>query len=376
MDYESNDLITMRFPKDNAIFGEFNNKSLEEQETIIKLGLVMFLSGKDRKITLNNEDWEEKLNEIKKINGDMNNKYGEEIKKLKETIRKMKDDNREEMSNGIKEAKELEKSKFESLLSNSQSRIEKLSEDIESLKKEKWDLGDKMRKDFDEKLDKMRENERIYQEKRDEEYRNTMKDLADKMNDDDKCQVASNKGKVGEDSIQKFLTMSLPRADIEDVAQKGGAGDLIIHDASLNIMVEVKNYDSANVKTSEVNKFKKDMTGNTFTGGIFLSMKRGICNIDNWTIDTINCKPVIYLCNVSSNMENIITAYKIIKKLSEINMDWTITEKLKKIEEFVKQYGKDKKKKLKILNNHTRDMTKCIEEEEKKLITLIEFLRD
>jgi len=57
-------------------------------------------------------------------------------------------------------------------------------------------------------------------------------------------------------------------------------------------------------------------------------------------------------------------------------MDWTITEKLKKIEEFVKQYGKDKKKKLKILNNHTRDMTKCIEEEEKKLITLIEFLRD
>ena len=376
MDYESNDLITMRFPKDNAIFGEFNNKSLEEQETIIKLGLVMFLSGKDRKITLNNEDWEDKLNDIKKINGDMNKKYGEEIKKLKETIRKIKDDNREEMNNGIKEAKELEKSKFESLLLNSQSRIEKLSEDIESLKKEKWDLGDKMRKDFDEKLDKMRENERIYQEKRDEEYRNTMKDLADKMYDDDKCQVASNKGKVGEDSIQKFLTMSLPRADIEDVAQKGGAGDLIIHDASLNIMVEVKNYDSANVKTSEVNKFKKDMTGNTFTGGIFLSMKRGICNIDNWTIDTINCKPVIYLCNVSSNMENIITAYKIIKKLSEINMDWTITEKLKKIEEFVKQYGKDKKKKLKILNNHTRDMTKCIEEEEKKLITLIEFLRD
>ncbi len=191
MDYESNDLITMLFPKDNAIFCEFNNKSLEEQETIIKLGLVMFLSGKDRKITLNNEDWEDKLNDIKKINGDMNKKYSEEIKKLKETIRKMKDDNREEMNNGIKEAKELEKSKFESLLLNSQSRIEKLSEDIESLKKEKWDLADKMREDYDEKLDKMRENTRLYQEKRDEEYRNTMKDLADKMNDDDKCQATT-----------------------------------------------------------------------------------------------------------------------------------------------------------------------------------------
>lgn len=374
MDYESNDLITMRFPK-NATFMGFNNKSQEDHEEIVKLGTIMQESGKDRKITLNNEDWEDKLNDIKKINGDMNNKYDEQIKKLKETIRKMKDDNREEMNNGIKEAKELEKSKFESLLLNSQSRVEKLSEDIESLKKEKWDLADKMRKDYDDKLEKMRENARHYQEKRDEEYRNLLI-LADQMKDDDKCQVASNKGKVGENSIQKFLTMSLPRADIEDVAQKGGAGDLIIHDASLNIMVEVKNYDSANVKTSEVNKFKKDMTGNNFTGGIFLSMKRGICNIDNWTIDTISGKPVIYLCNASSNMENIITAYKIIKKLSEINMDWTITEKLKKIEDFVKQYGKDKKKKLKILNNHTRDMTKCIEEEEKKLITLIEFLRD
>ena len=374
MDYESNDLITMRFPKENNIFGEFNNKSLEEQETIIKLGLVMFSSGKDRKITLNNEDWEDKLNDIKKINGDMNKKYGEEIKKLKETIRKMKDDNREEMNNGIKEAKELEKSKFESLLLNSQSRVEKLSEDIESLKKEKWDLADKMRKDYDDKLEKMRENARHYQEKRDEEYRNLLI-LADQMKDD-KCKVASNKGKVGENSIQNFLTMSLPKADIEDVAQKGGAGDLIIHDASRNIMVEVKNYDSANVKTSEVTKFKKDMTNNNFTGGIFLSMKRGICNIDNWTIDTISGKPVIYLCNVSSNMDNVITAYKIIKKLSEINMDWTITEKLKKIEDFVKQYGKDKKKKLKVLNNHTRDMTKCIEEEEKKMIALIEFLRD
>ena len=53
----------------------------------------------------------------------------------------------------------------------------------------------------------MRENERVYQEEREEKYRNSLKDIADKMNDNDKCQVASNKGKVGENSIQNFLTM-------------------------------------------------------------------------------------------------------------------------------------------------------------------------
>ncbi len=65
MDYESNDLITMRFPK-NATFMGFNNKSQEDHEEIVKLGTIMQESGKDRKITLNNEDWEDKLNDIKK----------------------------------------------------------------------------------------------------------------------------------------------------------------------------------------------------------------------------------------------------------------------------------------------------------------------
>ena len=62
MDYESNDYYSMRFPRENMIFSKFNNKSLDEQESIIKLGLIMLESGKDRKITLNSEEWESKLN--------------------------------------------------------------------------------------------------------------------------------------------------------------------------------------------------------------------------------------------------------------------------------------------------------------------------
>ena len=48
MYYESKDLKTMRFPRDNATFAKFNNKSLEEQEDIVKLGMVMQSSGIDR----------------------------------------------------------------------------------------------------------------------------------------------------------------------------------------------------------------------------------------------------------------------------------------------------------------------------------------
>ena len=82
----------------------------------------------------------------------------------------------------------------------------------------------------------------------------------------------------------------------------GGCGDIILQDISQNVMVEVKNYNSANVKTSEVNKFKK----------IFLIIRTyykyiykficGICLIDDWTFDTIDGRPVVYLCNVANDM--------------------------------------------------------------------------
>jgi hypothetical protein len=376
MDYESNEFITMKFPKNNNIFGKFMNKTFEEQETIIKLGTIMEETGKDSKLTLNSEEWAEKLNAIKKIKDEKINNYNEKIKEYKTTIIQIKDDNREEVKNSIKEAREKEKTRYESLLLTAQEHSLEFQNEIERLKKEKWELSDKIRKESDDKIERIRENTRVYQEKREEEYKNTMMDMAEKMNNaDDKCKVASNKGKEGETTVKQFLVMSLPKSDIIDVAQQGGAGDLIIRDASKNVMVEVKNYDSCNVKTSEVNKFKKDMKNNKFTGGIFLSMKRGICNIDNWTMETIDGRPVIFLTYAAKNMENIITAYKIIYKLSEIHIDWTITEKLNKIENFTKQYVKEKKKKLKMVSKFSTDMTNLINGDEERLNTLIDTLK-
>jgi len=74
-------------------------------------------------------------------------------------------------------------------------------------------------------------------------------------------------------------------------------------------------------------------------------------------------------------MENIITAYSIINKLSEINMDWSITEKLKTIEGFVKQFIKDKKKKLKMISKFSNDITSCINQDEERIHTLIDTLK-
>ena len=375
MDYESNEFITLRFPRENKVFQQFNNKTLEEQETIIRLGTVMQNTGKTRKTALNNAEWGEKLEESNNRITKLSCEYDVKIKEYKTQIRKLKDEKKDELENGIKDAIELEKAKYSSALSSAEKKFQELSNELETINNKKWELLNTMRNEYDDKIESIRENNKKYQEKREDEYRKALSDLADKLRSDDKCKVASNKGKEGEATVKDYLVMSLPKSDIVDVSQKGGAGDLIIQDASKNIMVEVKKYHSANVKTSEVNKFVKDMENNNFTGGIFLSLHRGICNIDNWTIDTINGKPVIYLCKVADNMENIITAYSIINKLSEINMDWSITEKLKTIEGFIKQFIKDKKKKLKMISKFSNDITNCINQDEERIHTLIETLK-
>ena len=375
MDYESNEMITVRFPIDNKTFTEFNNRSLDEQETIIKLGTIVFKTGKDRKLTMNNEEWERKSNELRSELRELVETYEKKMKNLKKQINEIKENNKEKMDNCAKEVRDIEKTKWQSMLESLKEENDRLKKEMESVRSDKWTKLNEQRKEYDDKMELLRKDSKNELDKKDDEYRKSIAELTDKLKFDDKNKVASNKGKDGEDSVQHFLTMSLPKADIEDTSQKGGCGDLMIMDASNNVMVEVKNYDSGNVKTSEVTKFKKDIKNNDVAGGIFVSLKKGICNIDDWTIDTIDGKPVVYLCKVSTDMEKMITAFKIIIKIKQLNIDWSVTEKFKTIQEYLKSYTKEKKKQLKIVNTFTKSYTESVESMDKQLQLFIKNLQ-
>ena len=166
MDYESNELITLRFTRESKVFQQFNNKTLEEQETIIRLGTVMQNTGKTRKTALNNAEWGEKLeesnNRITKLSCD----YDVKIKEYKRQIRKLKDDKKEELENGIKDAIELEKAKYSSTLSSAEKKFQELSNQLDTIKNKKWEMLNAMRNEYDDKIETIRENNKKYQEKR------------------------------------------------------------------------------------------------------------------------------------------------------------------------------------------------------------------
>ena len=146
MDYESNEMITVRFPIDNKTFTEFNNRSLDEQETIIKLGTIVFKTGKDRKLTMNNEEWERKSNELRSELRELVETYEKKMKNLKKQINEIKENNKEKMDNCAKEVRDIEKTKWQSMLESSKKENDRLKKEMESVQSDKWTKLNEQRK--------------------------------------------------------------------------------------------------------------------------------------------------------------------------------------------------------------------------------------
>ena len=70
-----------------------------------------------------------------------------------------------------------------------------------------------------------------------------------------------------------------------------------------------------------------------------------------------------------------ITAFKIIIKIKQLNIDWSVTEKFKTIQEYLKSYTKEKKKQLKIVNTFTKSYTESVESMDKQLQLFINNLQ-
>ena len=375
MDYESNECITMRFPIGNKIFERFNNLSIKEQESVISLGLTMLKSGKEKNLTLNNEEWDKKFLDKKE-------EYEKEKKKMKLLLKEMKEKKEEiekkmykEIDNARHESRKIEKDKYENRIEELNNTLRIEQEDKQRILSLKWKEQEELRSQYDKRLDEVREKERIRTEGIIEQYNNTISDMTARMDSkDNKCKVASTKGKEGEKEIFNYLTMSYPKCDIEDVTTSGlHKGDIIIHDASQNCMVEVKNYNSGNVKTSEVKKFQRDIENNNdIHSGIFLSLHSGICNIDDWALETLKGKPVIYLTNVLDNIKKIELAYEVLNTIRNANINWSIKEKVKMVDNFVKKLKKQSIKRVKTAEKNLRDVQK---EEKANMDVLVEFVK-
>jgi len=153
---------------------------------------------------------------------------------------------------------------------------------------------------------------------------------------------SSMKGKFGEDKMKNILTMLFPKNEIEDTHSQPCRGDFIITCKNdKKILIDNKDY-SSNVPKKEIDKFEKDIRENTDVfGGVLISNSSGVSKKDDFQIDIINSKPVMYLHNTNNNNNKIKCAIDLIESILCANhidfQDKEICDKLSKISSDIKR---------------------------------------
>jgi hypothetical protein len=148
-----------------------------------------------------------------------------------------------------------------------------------------------------------------------------MTDLEEFLN---KYRNSSFKGQLGENHLCSVLTKMYPTAEIVDTSKLTSSCDFMLKRENKDtILIENKDY-NVNVDPKEVKKFMGDCETRT-SHGIFLSQNTGITSKNNYQIDIMNGKILVYVHNCEYMSHKIQIAVDIVdtlsQKIKELNLE-------------------------------------------------------
>jgi hypothetical protein len=310
---------------------------------VLELGIIAYESMENQKQRWENSDFNTKIQNMESLQKEKEKKFINDLDSKNRIIK----DLRREFS---EKQNQLHKQIEENVRLNYQSQINFKDETIENVTKQL--------KESQNNMDTLRKNfNHIEMSRRDEltkEHKNEIKEI--RYNYDKKIDTLQEsimtiqkinensffKGKVGEDKMKQTLTMLFPKNEIEDTHSQPGRGDFIITCKNdKKILIDNKDY-STNVPKKEIDKFEKDIRENTDVfGGVLISNSSGVSKKDDFQIDIINSKPVMYLHNTNNNNNKIKCAIDLIESILCANhidfQDKEICDKLYKISSEIKR---------------------------------------
>ena len=310
---------------------------------VLELGIIAYESMENQKQRWENSDFSLKIKNIESSQKETEKKYLNELESKNRIIK----DLRREFS--VKQT-HLHKQTEESISLNYKGQLNFKDETIENITKqlkESQNNIDTLRKNFNntemarrDELTKEHKNE--IQEIRDN-YDKKIETMQESLMSIQKVNENSFfKGKVGEDKMKQTLTMLFPKNEIEDTHSQPGRGDFIISCKNdKKILIDNKDY-SSNVPKKEIDKFEKDIRENADVfGGILISNSSGVSKKDDFQLDIIDSKPVMYLHNTNNNNNKIKCAIDLIESILCANhvdfQDKEICDKLSKISSEIKR---------------------------------------
>ncbi len=309
------------FPQNDMRLEKFIKLTTEQQLNSIYIGTIIQQIGEDKYIRLKDGEneiekdnlkqiYENELIYLKKQMQLNKKKFSEEKNELMDEIKVVKNTIREDIKEEYDEKYLSTIDSLEDKLLQLQSKAEELRENRlqRELEHHKNILEEK--RITEEKLNNQREE---YETKL-TEYRNKIESLI--------CvtDTSTKKGQEGENWVFNELIRQFKSCKVEDCHTKGHKGDFTVTNGDMKGMFESKNY-SKNVPKREIVKFRNDIISNAdLKYGVFLSLKSGVVNHKDFSLEFCGGKPVIYLHIVKEEPFKIKIAYDICQLILK-NMD-------------------------------------------------------
>ena len=266
----------------------------------------------------------------------------------------------------------IETEKFESEKTDLQTEYNiKLDQSIQIYKQEKNQL--------EQKLLNSNDKQRDYWLQREQQIRNDYEqqlDIERKKYESTflHTQNSTILGQDGEDFTLQKLNLLFPSSEIEDCHNESGRGDFILHKGDFHMMIETKNY-TKNVLKNEVTKFYRDVdTNEDIQCAILVSLKSGICAKPDFHFEVRNKKPVLFLHNITDNVDNIKIAVQFFQLILENNIDINNKEILEKIKNIVPAVKRIFRKQKKQICTFQKNMNTSIQDMETSIVELFKLI--
>ena len=368
--WESKDIL---FPIDDEKTKSFCLLNSDERMQVIELGLIVREVGISQVKSLLQGKNKTEQNVLKKIHNKQVDELREKIKTEEKKYRLLQSSFTEEIQTTKLAVKEQQREIYMDRIKVFEEETERLKQRIEQVINQRLEFQnqhhEKLQAVAEKKEKEKQELRREYETKLDE-YRSKV-EIVNQINNN-----SAKKGQQGEDWIFNQLIRSFPSAEIEDHHTKGHTGDFSIKEEGRIGMLESKNY-ARNVNKKEVQKFYKDIqTNDQINYAIMASLKSGVVNREDFSLEFASGKPVIFLHNVKDYPENIKTAYKICQLILK-NMDCFDIEKEEnqhKLKTIVKTMKTNNKKLHTIVNNFQTNITSQLNDQWSQFESMIELL--
>jgi hypothetical protein len=197
-----------------------------------------------------------------------------------------------------------------------------------------------------------------------------MTDLEEFLN---KYRNSSFKGQLGENHLSSVLTKMYPTAEIIDTSKLTSSCDFMLKRENKDtILIENKDY-NVNVDPKEVKKFIGDCETRT-SHGIFLSQNTGITSKNNYQIDIMNGKILVYVHNCEYMSHKIQIAVDIVDTLSQKIKELNLEEKTDEMV-FSREVMEEINSEYQLLISQKEAIIHYVKEFQKNIIIKLEDIR-